>query len=534
MKRIYIKAWNLLKPYNSTSKTDTYYLGIANKINRVIQSEDAFVLKMYLEDKELEMLSCFLTSYFEDIISQTNIWNSFIQKHKELYGKTLPFYDTEDYYEGEINHQDIVFLIWYFMNTVQQDMFINPVNDFLVHLAADIMEILEKEYEYAPENELLKSFYTLSETETDYYEIRNFIDTILFKTYLFLPDTGLRFLEEEMELVENEEDNLLMYLREMRDSMVNQSHTALLSLKGKEWAAAILGKDHPLHNHLLAMSPRLAGFFLYKGQDKDYIHLEHIASGQKLELLKDSYDPYAELTEATPIIYMGMVRWKGQWWFSGISFAKEFDADLILDEKNSIASRMRANFLEKDSNLITDTLKKQYTAFLNCNNGLPVAFLKPDEVKGFMKKYQAQYQEVLGLSKKEIKKARERALKDGFTDVDSSDPELNFGNDFEVTTCFFNPMGGIEFAMDVPNAFPMASNPYFDLSESEDDIMDVLINPEISTELAKYCIEVAKDKLPFFKEGKGKLFYDDMDFLLRFWKNDTYTTTANISFTGKA
>src|SRR5690606_16775054 len=135
---------------------------------------------------------------------------------------------------------------WYFLNTLQKEVFIAPYNQFIGNIAEDVMSIFEDEYEYAPENEVLKKFYTLDQTETDYYEVRNFIDTILFKSYLFFPDTGLKLLHQEAELIEDEKEHLLMYLREMRDDMVHKSYTSLLSLNGKEWAAELLENGHPL------------------------------------------------------------------------------------------------------------------------------------------------------------------------------------------------------------------------------------------------------------------------------------------------
>lgn len=532
MKRIYIKSWMLLKPYHSSSSTDTYYLGIANKIYRIIQKEYGLILNMYLDEEGLETLSCFLASYFEDIISQTNIWNCFVKNHRELYGKNLPFYELDDYYEGEINPQDIAFLTWYFLNSVQDDLFLTPHNDFFHEIANDIMEILEEEYEYAPENEILLKFYTLDENETDYYIIRNFIDTILFKTYLFLPDTGKDIIDKEMELIRENDENLLMYLREMRDNLVHKSRTSLLGLIGKEWAAAILG-DHPLINDLLALSPRLAGFFLYKGKNEKYIHLEHIASGRKFELLKMSFDGHIELTEIDTILYLGMVNWQKDWWFSGISFSKEFDADIILNEKNSIHSRMSVNFLEKDTGFMRDHLDLQQKAFLKYNNGQPIAFLKPDEIDDFITNFQIQYEKELGLSEEEIKNAKARSKKDGYFGGDDLDIAGGFQEDFEIATCYFNPNSGIEFAMDVSSAFPVAFNPYFEKAKTENDIFEVLISPGISKEMTQYSVGLIKDKLPFFKTGKGAKLYDDLDFLLRFWKKEAYFTAPNISYIGR-
>lgn len=120
-KRIYIKDWLLLKPYNSQTTTDSYYLKLSNDVKQAITTnKQSFVLQRYLSKENINHLACFLTSYFEDIISETNIWNSFIRVHKRLYKKQLPFYDVDEYYEEEINAQDVSFLIWYFLNTIQE------------------------------------------------------------------------------------------------------------------------------------------------------------------------------------------------------------------------------------------------------------------------------------------------------------------------------------------------------------------------------------------------------------------------------
>lgn len=188
--RIYIKTWSALKPYDKQAKTDLYYLKIANEIKETfLSNEEAIQLFMHLNSDEVDVLSCFLTSYFEDVISETNIWNSFVRMHSNLYGAPLPFYDTSEYYEEEINVQDVSFLIWYFINSIQQEQFFSPVNDFIIDSAALVIEIFDEAWEYAPENELLQSYYRLDEGETDFYLARNLIDTILFSSYLFYPDT---------------------------------------------------------------------------------------------------------------------------------------------------------------------------------------------------------------------------------------------------------------------------------------------------------------------------------------------------------
>lgn len=44
------------------------------------------------------------------------------------------------------------------MNTFQQDKFIAPSNDFIIETSIKIFTVFENAWEYAPENELLKTF----------------------------------------------------------------------------------------------------------------------------------------------------------------------------------------------------------------------------------------------------------------------------------------------------------------------------------------------------------------------------------------
>ncbi len=534
--RIYLKQWLELKPYVKQTITDIYYLRLSNDIKKVLIAPDSFSLFRFLNEKEIDLLSCFMVSYLEDVISETNIWNSFINMHKELYKKKLPFYNTDDYFDGEINVQDVSFLIWYFLNTIQEEKFISPYNDFIVNIASRVMEILESEYEYAPENEHIKSFYTINENENDFYIVRNLIDTILFKTYLFYTDTSKKLAELEDELIENtdEDDNLLAYLQDNRDSFVHKNHTRLLSMKGKEWAAKILGDKYPVCNDLLNMSQRIRGYFLYKGQDEDDIFIEHIASGKKFKLTKKSFDNYLGFKEIDTIIFIGIVKWKHEWWFSGVHFQTDFDADLILDERNSLNSRMDVNFLDHDKQDTKDLLIQQLDAFMAFNNGFQIAFLPSNNIDQFYKDYGTYFNDSLNLSNKEKEQARKRMRKDGyFGDGDENDNKADFSEVSETGLVFFNTKSGVEIALDVNNAFPLSNNPYFNIEESEDDIMKLLVSEEMSTELAKYCIDNCKSDLAFFNGGAGKIYLKDIDFLLRFWKKENYHSKPSVTYTGQ-
>ena len=532
--RVYIKDWLELKPYEKQTTTDAYYLKICNDVKRAITAnKQSIVLQMFLDNKDIDVLACFLTSYFEDIISETNIWNSFVQAHQRLYKKQLPFYILDEYYEEEINLQDISFLIWYFLNTVQEEKFIAPFNDFILETAEKVMGIFDNAWEYAPENEYLKTFYQIDENEDDYYVARNLIDTILFKTYLFYSDTFLKLREQELEIIEDRKDdeNIIMFLNENRDSTLHKSRTRLLSLTGKEWASELLGSSQRLNKDFCNISKKIRGFFLYKGQDNNNIFIEHIASGKKFDLTKKSYDHSDTLKEEDTILFMGIARWKNEWWFSGVLVQRPFDPDLILDEKNSLESRMAVNFLDHQKYKTDEVLKMQLSAFKDYNNGSQIAFLPSENIEDFYKGYIEFFNNTLNLSDKEIREAKQRVRNDGLFDTNAK--HKDFPEVSETGLVFFNPNSGCEIALAINSAFPMSSNPYFKEEESEEHIIRLLMDDSLSAELAMYCIDNCKTKLLFFKEGIGNKYLDDIDFLLRFWKKDNYHTVPSITYTGQ-
>jgi hypothetical protein len=530
-KNIYIKDWLLFKPYSSQTSTDNYYLKLCNDVKfALVNNIQSFVLQIYLEKKELNQLACFLTSYFEDVISETNIWNSFIGVHERLYKKQLPFYVMDEYDEREVNIQDISFLIWYFLNTIQQEKFISPFNDFILETAKKVIDVFDKEWEYAPENENLKSFYQIDEKEDDFYVARNLIDIILFKSYLFFPDTFLNLKVEESEIIEDKKDgkNIMMFLNENRDATLHKSHTRLLSLTGKEWASKIVGSKHPLCSEFLNLSQKIRGYFFYKGQNQDDVFLEHVASGKKFKLTKKSFEYSDSLKKIDTIIFMGIAKWKDEWWFSGIQFQTPLDPDLVLDEKNSIRSRMAVDFLDYKRKEIEETLEKQLKAFKDLNNGSQIAFMKSDKIDEFYRSYIDFYNKSLNISDKELKESQERRRKEGFFNIKNESE--NYFEVSETGLVFFNPKSGVEIALEVNSAFQMPNNPYFEEVLSEDHILRLLMDESISTELAMFCIDNCKTKLPFFKEGVGKLYLKDIDFLLRFWKKNNYHSKPSISF----
>ena len=380
----------------------------------ILSHQESHDLREAYNENDFNHLACFLTAYFEDLISETNIWNSFIRLHKRLYDKPLPFFNTEAYFEEEINIQDISFLIWYFLNAIQEETFINPYNLFLTEFAALVIKIFDEEWEYAPENKVLKSFYQIDEKVDDYHIARIKIDNVLFKSYLFFPDTTLKLSNLELKILEKYRHNkdLNVFLFDSRDDLLNKIHTQLLSLTGKEWLAEIIGINHPLSAEFLKMSEKLKGNFLYKGQDDENIMVEHIASGRAFKVVKKSFSTYESLKKIDTIIYMGIIRWKEEWWFSGVQAQMLYDATLVLEEKNSLASKSAVNFLNNEPKKVKEVLEKQLKAFIAFNNGSPIAFMPSNKIEGFFKSYIEYYNKSLNFTVEEYEEHKNKMNKD--------------------------------------------------------------------------------------------------------------------------
>ena len=526
--RIFINDWLKFKPYNDQVSTDFYYLKLCNKIKKNLNGSALNSLKAYLNETDINAMCCFLVSYFEDIISETNLWNSFVSKHSELYNKKLPFYSVSEYYENEINEQDVEFLIWYFINTIQEEDFLSYNISFIEPIASSFMLCFEEEYEYAPENKQIKTYYQINKDEKDYYVVRKFIDNILFNSYLFYFDTSLELLEQENKIINKRDENVLSYLNENRDSYLNSCCTRLLSMKGKEWGAEILGHDHPLYNDLLNISQKVKGYFFYKGQDDEYITLEHIASCKVFKMTKKSFDHSTELKKLDTIFYFGLVKWKDEWWFSGIYIKLGYNADLILDEKNSTISRSEVAFLDQDSANAMKIFQKQKKAFLEFNNGSLISFLPTANIDKYLQDYFDFYNASLKLSKKEQKNAESRARKKGYLGGEKKD-SFDFSKLSDSGLIFFNPKKGIEIALGINSAFPTKKNMFFNEEKSKENIMSLFMSEEFSKELAMYCVDNYKNKLALFKEGLIKNLLDDIDFLLRFWKKKNYHSISAIT-----
>lgn len=177
--RIYPNDWIQIHPYRSQQPSDAYFVELANRLR------EAGTLTV-LPEPFHKRLCLYVAAYLEDVVSELGLWKSFIRKHKQLYGKPLPFYPVpESYAEDEINVEDVRFIIW---NTWQkahyEHPYVNPQDESIREQADRFYEILDKAYKEAPENDFLNGYF---DSYHDEKEAVAKLDWLFGHTYLTEP-----------------------------------------------------------------------------------------------------------------------------------------------------------------------------------------------------------------------------------------------------------------------------------------------------------------------------------------------------------
>jgi hypothetical protein len=146
---IYLDRWLEFHPYSKPVQSDFYYPRLCNEAFGILKEHDVLVTGVAIHRDELMQLACFIVSYFEDVISGPGLWRTFTNGVWELYGKYIPFFDSDpdDYYPDEINLEDIQFLLRYFVSMRQYDeSVVSPGLFDGLEVSFRLFDLFEEEY----------------------------------------------------------------------------------------------------------------------------------------------------------------------------------------------------------------------------------------------------------------------------------------------------------------------------------------------------------------------------------------------------
>lgn len=363
-KVIFPKDWLQLQPYDTADDIDQYYTNIANQTYEIILS---FGYDQYFDKKdEVKHLALCIAAYFEDVISKTNIWETFTEECKRRYGKFIPFYTDEqtEYYPDEINEADIKFLLWHHAQyRIMDDQVLNPIFGRLSFTARQIFNLLDKEYETAPENERFHDVVcNENSTEADYDKYRGLL--IWFHNYCYFNIGNLERVTEQVNSHTEDCDDLdefqMMATSTCIDSIMEGRYN-LLSLTTLEWFKMIC-KKHPkcklwaeveMQTGLFEVKKEKNGLFLIKNLIDDKAPEISVAK----ETLPSQLVPSFQKKKA--VIISSFIKFGEHWITSGSFMAPEITnksdmekiQTMILSERDALTHKRAIkyyNLLKKE------------------------------------------------------------------------------------------------------------------------------------------------------------------------------------------
>lgn len=378
MKKIYPKAWLELHPYKTTSSTDLYYVDIANKIHSSLFYSPIF--DAFEDDEERCYTSLCLAAWFEDVISQTRIWETFTAECKKRYGSYLPFYPIEDdYYPDEINLEDIRFLLWHHVQYLHKDhSIINPENPGIEIAAVNIYELLSQEYEVAPENEKMQEYLLMPNVEQgDFYPYRKLLEWFHYHCYFNIENDD-EYADGLQNLLDNKEEfaesmDLIAYAAYME--LMFSGCKNLLSFTSPEWLAKIR-KDGTQHALLASVNRRPHSCYLYEREDEDYLYVSDLCmNNEEITITKKSLNLAAikDRQEGESVLLCTPIRYGDTWWQCGMLMMEKYD------------TRMQEFIKERSAELNKTNEKEAFESFMQASNGNPFVFCQSkEEITAFL------------------------------------------------------------------------------------------------------------------------------------------------------
>ena len=367
-KIIFPKDWIQLQPYDVADMTDQYYTNIANQIYEILIT--AGYDKDFDKKEDVKHLALCIAAYFEDVISQTNIWETFTEECKRRYGRYIPFYTDEqtEYYPDEINEADIKFLLWHHVQyRIMDEQVLNPIFGKLEYAAKKIFSLLEQEYETAPENERFHNAICNEDgIETDFDRYRELL--IWFHNYCYFNIGNLERVKEQVNSSIEDGDGLdeiqIMATSACIDSIMEGRYN-LLSLTALEWFKLIC-KKHPKCKQWAEVEMQ-TGLFEVKKEKKDLFIVNNLIDDKAKEITvtKDTLPAQllATFQKKKTVLFTTFIKF-GEHWITTGSF---MDADIAnkddFEKMQSIILKEREQLTHKQNlknyKILKDALKSK-------------------------------------------------------------------------------------------------------------------------------------------------------------------------------
>lgn len=483
-----------MHPKGMESSTDFYYAKIGNQLLKSIQRTGA--VKVF-GNEVLEIMAIKVVLYFEDIICDGGIWRSFVNKHRELYGKTLPFYpvDEKDYQADEPHVEDIRYLLWEVVMDCYQDVMINPQDKLLAEIAKIFYDVLDAEFEKAPINEGMQRFFQEATFMADFIEMREMLGWLWMDCYL---TEGHKKFDVAEEMIDEVCDVLHFDNHDPRaiyaalSQMVFRYQCGPLALFPAEWLALLMETvgNHAYADMLRNIDYRKYEVYLLENFDTQTIHLKNT----KDEEFVISMDGYGDMSPETLCNTEGcvasFVRYNGRWEPNGMDSWGNF-------------RQAYEDIKERQKRYGVGLPPKNYKLLMKESGGSPLFYFRNGkEVREFMIKG-------VGIPETMMRPS------------DMDDKEF-------IIAFVPSANESVAFAYGVANCVKDARNPYYGMKYHDDDAMMLISDTEIcDPAMLRYLIQhhmlpdASFNDDPEDKESL-QLAQDNLDFIARTVRRHLY------------
>jgi hypothetical protein len=379
-RRVIIQDWLKMRPYDTPSKYDFYYLEVANQVRQILTNYQSHQPLNKLDEQELSHLACVIASYFEDYTNEIGMWQVFVQTNQDTIGKPLPFYDLTDYETDYLNRQDIEYLIWHYASNLDDGAIYYPLR--LSDCAKEIFILLEDNLEDAPVNEYYDGFLDLAKVK-DYPAIKDRLKWLALDSYMLGSDLEPEFSEE---LVENiEENNLnensqfnapqLTYL--LAEEYLYIKRSRFNTLNAPEMLSKIArGLDAQQREEIRRLQYQHSGYFSMEKFDSEFIYFKHLITHVVYKTLRSSIRESSTITRSQNCNFvMNLIYWRGNWSMTGLlASVPQYHAINQQEEKRKVHTWMQSQDDIKQITEIHTELKQSFLKFFKTEVPLFASF----------------------------------------------------------------------------------------------------------------------------------------------------------------
>lgn len=455
---IYTIDWVKRHPYKNATEEDRYFADLAEDVFKIISKSD--LSSIFDDDKEvLADVAIRLTMWFEDLVSETGIWQAATKEFKKRYGSWLPFYKLgKDYEVGFVNKEDVMFLVW---NEVQayvgNDRFINPENPAIEWVSEDVFALFDEVWETAPANERLYDFLYDSTVTESYWKTRTVLGWFWLNSYVY-PSAESDMMKTLDESVKNDDDermvDMRLYFVAAQDSFCSKHN--MLSITPQQWLGRIRNqKERKIWKNV---KWRHISMLRFDEENDTQIIFRDLIYEEDIVVEKESFDEKYLRNDLRKddVVYCSLVSFKGSWYQCGQLLPL------------SMSDKLR-NFIDEQQRILKniDYQSTLYPKFMEVSKGKDALFFGTlEELKDAYKKM-------------------------GFKGVDEH-VVLDFDNNC-MMMC--SPINGIVIVRDVAACVCADNNPFYDQTYASKNAHEFYFNSEL-VNYREACVLHDKNMLP--------------------------------------